>query len=364
MKEWTTPYNPFNSMKVLVWRDQLEGIAKGEFLPPVTVDTDPTNKCNYNCIWCNAFDYMKGPKHTLPEKHLLKLADFYKEWGVKSTCVAGGGEPLLNPGLNAFLERLYENGVEAGVITNGSVMTDEHLDVIARTCRWCGFSIDAGIPETYAKVKGVHDKTFFNRVIENIKKLTKKIEKLGTKCDIAYKYLLHPLNAGEIFQAAELAKSIGVKDFHLRPVGWDNLEISKGKEPVSFYPFLDDIDKQISAAMSIENGHFRVFGVRHKFDPYLARKVNFSKCWATPLLATFGADGKCHLCFDMRGRKDLILCDHYPDPREVLKVWGSEFHRGMIAKIDPRNCPRCTFGPYNEVVEQVFIEDGMCKNFP
>ena len=50
MREWTNPYNPFNSMKVLIWREHLEGIVRQEFLPPVTADTDPTNLCNYNCI--------------------------------------------------------------------------------------------------------------------------------------------------------------------------------------------------------------------------------------------------------------------------------------------------------------------------
>jgi MoaA/NifB/PqqE/SkfB family radical SAM enzyme len=364
MKEWTNPYNAFNSMKVLIWRKHLEGIAKQEFLPPVTVDTDPTNKCNYRCIWCNAFDYMSGEKHTLSETHLMKLADFYKEWGVYSTCVAGGGEPLLNPGFNSFLERLHQNGIQAGVITNGSMMTDEHIKVIARTCRWCGISMDAGTPETYAAVKGIKDNNFFYKVIENIKKLSKEIKKLGTTCDIAYKFLLHPANAMEIFQAAELAKSIGVKDFHLRPVGWDNLTVTKGKDPIFFDNLMEDINKQIEASMKLENEHFHFYGVRHKFNPQLKRKINFLRCWAPPLLATFGADGKCHLCFDMRGRKDLVLCSHDPDPREILKVWGSQFHKDMIANIDPATCPRCTFGPYNEIIEQVFIKDNMCRFFP
>ncbi|HHT9158344.1 MAG TPA: radical SAM protein [Candidatus Brocadiaceae bacterium] len=364
MKEWNNPYNPFNSFKVLMWREQMEGIAKQEFLPPVTVDTDPTNKCNYDCEWCNAYDYMAGSKHTLSEEHLLKLADFYKEWGVHSTCVAGGGEPLLNPGLNSFLWRLHKNSIEPGIITNGSVMTDEHVDTFARTCRWVGFSMDAASSEVYNKVKGIKEKNFFNRIIENIRKLTKKIGDSETNCDVAYKYLLHPHNASEIYDAAKLAKSLGVKDFHLRPVGWDNLTITRDKDPISFEKMMDDINKQIEAAMELEDENFHFYGVRHKFNPNMKRKINFSRCWAPPLLATFGADGNCHLCFDMRGRKDLILCRHVPDPREILKVWGSQFHKDLIASIDTKTCPRCTFGPYNEMIEQVFIKDGMCRYFP
>lgn len=364
MREWTNPYNAFNSMKVLLWKEHLQAIVNKRFLPPITVDSDLTNRCNYSCMWCNAFDYIKGEKYTLPEDHLIRLADFYKEWGVLSTCIAGGGEPLLNPGFNNFLRRLSKNNIEAGVITNGSLMTDEHIDVIARTCRWCGFSMDAGTPQTYVKVKGIRDKAFFDKVIGNIEKLARQVRKTKTNCDIAFKFLLHPLNALEILKAARLAKSIGARDFHLRPVGWDNLAATKGREPISFKNLMGDINRQIEAALKIQDERFYFYGVRHKFSPTLKRKVRFDRCRATPLLATFGADGKCHLCFDMRGRHDLILCSHYPDPRRVLKVWGSKFHRGMIEKIDPKRCPRCTFGPYNEIIEQVMMKDGMCRNFP
>ncbi len=368
MKEWASPFNPFNSLKVLLWREQLEAIARQEFLPPVTVDTDPTNACNYECVWCNAFDYIhKGGRKggsSIPEEHLLRLADFYKEWGVKSTCVAGGGEPLLNKGLCSFLERLYKNEVQSGVITNGSIMTAEHVDTIARFSRWCGFSMDAGTPDTYAKIKGIDDKKFFNKVLEGIKKLVERRDRLGTKLDIAYKFLVHPDNALEIYTAAKIAKDLGVNDFHMRPVGWDNLSVTEGKNPLEFEPLIPEIEKQVQAARELESSTFHFYGVTHKFGKKFERKINFSRCWTPPLLATFGADGKCHLCFDMRGREDLILCSHYPDPREILKVWGSEFHKKMIEKIDPKTCSRCTFGPYNEAIEQVILEDKMCMYFP
>jgi ssDNA-binding Zn-finger/Zn-ribbon topoisomerase 1 len=82
------------------------------------------------------------------------------------------------------------------------------------------------------------------------------------------------------------------------------------------------------------------------------------------MLPTFGADGNVHICFDMRGRKDLILCSHYPDPREILKVWNTEFHKNMVKNIKVKDCPRCTFGPYNEIAEEVFIKDKMTYRFP
>ena len=369
MKEWNNEWNSFNSVKVLIWREWLEGCARGEFLPPIVADTDPVNKCNFDCIWCNAYDYMMDKRSSLPEEHLIKLADFYKEWGIKSTCIAGGGEPLLNPGINNFLKRLKKNNIEAGIITNGSLMDRNfiagHIEIAANTCRWYGISMDAGTSETYVKVKGIKNDLLFNDVIKNIEKLTKAVaNNKDSTCDVAYKYLLHPLNALEILKAAKLAKSIGIKDFHLRPVGWENVVKTEGKEQISFYDLKKQINEQIEQALELEDENFNFYGVRHKFNPSFERKVTFEKCRAIPLIATFGADGKVHLCFDMRGRKDLILCSHYPDPHEILRVWGSDFHKKMIASIDPKTCPRCTFIKYNEIVENVFMKDGMCKNFP
>jgi MoaA/NifB/PqqE/SkfB family radical SAM enzyme len=197
-----------------------------------------------------------------------------------------------------------------------------------------------------------------------MRKLAKRIRTLNTRCDLCYKFLLHPYNAHEIFAAAKLAKEIGVHDFHLRPVGWDNLEITKDKVKLDFSHLTDLINQQIGEAMKLNSSNFHVYGVRHKFNPDFTVKKNFSRCWAIPLLPTFGADGNVHTCFDMRGRKDLIMCRHQPDVTEIARFWNSQEHHELVESIKIEECPRCTFGAYNEIVEKVFIEDSMCRFFP
>ena len=358
-QEWNDPYNPFNSFKALMWREWFEGMAKGEFLPPVSVDTDPCYACQNDCVYCNAWQLFKDGG-MIPPEHLLRLADFYAEWGVKSTCIAGGGEPLLNPGLAEFLRRLSILGIESGVITNGVHMPIVETIAMATYCRWVGMSLDAGTPQTYAKLKG-HNR--FDCVVNNITRLT-TCRWPESHCDVAVKYLIHPDNAHEIAQAAKLAKDAGAVHFHARPVGWDNVPKTAGKPALDWASAATIVDEQMAEARELEDGKFQVFGVRHKFAPGLSRKVGFSQCRAAPLILTFGADGNTHLCFDMRGKPELVLCSHYPDPREVLKHWNTDRHRAMLAAIDPQTCPRCTLGPYNEMVEQVFIEDKMCRFFP
>jgi sulfatase maturation enzyme AslB (radical SAM superfamily) len=362
-KEWTSPFNEFNSMKILYFKEHLKAITEGKFLPPVLIDTDPTNSCNFNCLWCNAKGFRKENAATLPKEHLIKLADFYKDWGVKSTCVAGGGEPMLNPGFAAFLQRLGKNGVKSGIISNGSLLNEENARAIAENSSWCGISVDAGSKDVFMKVKNVKDEQMFDRVINNIRNLVNIKNQSGSKLEITYKYLLHPYNAQDIFRAAKLAKDLGMNTFHLRPVCWDNLYNQDHTEPINFSDYLETIEGQIEKARELEDESFRFYSVRHKFGEKFERKINFKKCLATPLVSTFGADGNVHLCFDVRGKKEWILCKHYPDPYEVLKVWGGPRHKKIIDSIELEKCPRCTFAPYNEAIEQAIIDDKMFLDF-
>jgi len=362
-KEWSSPYNEFNSIKILHFKEHLQSIVSGNFLPPITVDVDPANLCNFNCIWCNAKGFRSKHSSVMPRGHLLKLADFYKEWGVKSACVAGGGEPMLNPDFAPFLKRLYENGIKSGVISNGSLLNKENAEAVAKYSSWCGISMDAGSSEVFMKIKEIEDEEMFDKVINNIKGLVAVKKRLNSKVEITYKYLLHPYNVKDIYRAAKLAKSLAMNTFHLRPVCWDNLYGQKHDKPINFSDYVGTIESEIEKASALEDEHFRFYSVRHKFGENFERKINFKKCLATPLLATFGADGNVHLCFDVRGKEEWILCKHYPDPRKILKIWGSPRHKKIINSINVNKCPRCTFGPYNEIIEKAIIKDDMFLDF-
>lgn len=362
IKEWTSSWNPFNSAKVLIHREHLEACVTKEFLPPITVSLDPSNVCNFDCIWCNAFEIMQKNNRMISEDHLIKLADFFADWGIKSVCIAGGGEPFMNPGTNNLLYRLKENEVGCAAVTNGSLLDGESIDAISRTCRWAGFSMDAGCNETYLKVKGISSRKMFKIVTNNIEKLTSKIRDTNSSCEVGYKFLLHPFNALEIFEAAKLAKSLGVHDFQLRPVGWDNLSKTEGS--LNFDKLIDKVNEQLEKARSLETDDFFVYGIRHKFGEKFERKVRFNNCVASPLATlVFGADGNCNICIDHRGQDEFVLCSHYPNPDNILKFWGSQAHVKILESIDPNECPRCTICSYNEIVEQAFIEDKMCKDF-
>ena len=59
---------------------------------------------------------------------------------------------------------------------------------------------------------------------------------------------------------------------------------------------------------------------------------------------------------------DLIVV--VEDLNEVAKFWNSKKHKELVKNIDVNTCTKCTYAAFNEIVEQVVIEDSMCRNFP
>lgn len=351
IKEWDDKFNPFNSLKVLAWRECFEEIMANGIPLPVSVTVDSTNLCNLSCDFCHYAKFRKEEKKTVSPDDLMWLADALPELGVMSVCYSGGGEPFAHPFAGEFIRLLKDNGLAVGTITNG-VLIDNFLDDIMYSCRWIGISVDAGFDSTYEKIKGATNRDF-HRVIDNIQMLSKK-RKNNKSPSIGFKFLIHPLNYSELYKAVNLAYDIGVDDFHARPCYNPGMKW----EP----EMIDVVLQQIFEAQTMFNSDdFHVYGVTHKFDSEFKKKV-IKKCEITPIAGlTFAADGYCYVCCDLRGEKMGRLCKWY----DILDVWGSDKHKRVLKKIKPKKCPhRCTYAPYQEILDKVFREDKMTFLFP
>jgi len=309
---------------------------------------------------CNAHKILEDNKNMMSKELLLNIADFLKEWqgsskwekGVESCCIAGGGEPLLNPHISDFINRCVANGIEVGVVTNGTLI-DKHIDALSK-CTWVGVSVDAGTEKTFKDIKGVDA---FQKVLKNIRILADYAKKYNTRLNInrqgygvSYKYLLTPKNVGEIFLAANYAKELGCKNFHMRPVGvpWD--EVSKEKRDIFLFTHKDTktFEEQTILARELETEKFGVFGVTHKFDNQFEKSNQFKKCHAVFMTAVFMPSKSGNkdafdlgLCCDRRGDDRLLLAKNIADVKEINKLWGSKLHWKIQKNIKVGTCPRC-----------------------
>jgi len=354
MKESSYTYNPFNSCKLMCHVDRWTQIKSGVIPPPVLVTLDPINRCNFNCSYCNAAYKMKCSSQSYDDYIIDNIASFLVRWGVKAVCVAGGGEPLMHKRINDLLFNLHRNGIEIGVVTNGSLINRCGLELTK--CRWVGVSVDAGDRDTFAKLKNVKP-NMFDRVIKNMVDL----RNFDSKLEITYKFLAHPTNINSIYHAVKLAKESGCNFFHLRPCGktWDNLN-----EPNIFSKLdIAIAEAQINQAREdFEDKDFRVFGIVHKFSNNWEIKHNFSKCYALAMTAIIEPDNYLGLCCDRRG-DDRTRLGSFTVLDDILQMWGSQKHWDLMKAIDLNDCPRCTYGPHNEIFENVILTDNVCKNF-
>ena len=378
-KEWVdkNKYSSFNSYKGLTYfsthyvpiANWLEG--KGKLPAPIECSLDPSHLCNYKCGHCNAQRYLEINKdeiskedRVMSKEHMHDLMDFIAEWGIKGVCIGGGGEPLMNKGVWDLPSYIHKKGIESSFATNGSLI-DDALAEEMMYCRWVGVSVDAGDKETFAKVHGVSS-GLFDKVIGNLELLVKKKNKRDSNIDISYKMLVRPDNIDSLLNACVLAREIGVRDFHVRPVDLERKDIQTAMDLNYNMP---KILSMFEACHELETPDFRVFTVMHKYDPNFRVKHNFEDCVSSPLMLQTCADGNIYVCADHRIEKRFLLGSHHPDPKNILNFWGSDEHRKLLQSIRVnKECGRCTYGEYARQIEELVIGtkggDPMCVNFP
>lgn len=381
-------WNPFNSNKLLAHVERWKHIRRGRPIPaPALVTVDPINICNLSCIWCNAEYIREHRNRRISETTLLRLADFLPRWGhedfsafgVDAVCIAGGGEPLLNPATPAFIDKLAANGIEIGLVTNGSLMLG-YMDSLSQ-CTWIGVSVDAGTEKTFNALKGVAEgKNLFGTILDNMALLADYARSHHTRLGaphpaygLSYKYLLHPDNIGEVYEAAKIAKELGCKNIHFRPAGtpWDKIgtadEIHFSEDDVALF------NEQVRLAQTLDCENFSVYGITHKFSDQFERSNNFNKCHSLFMTAVISPPSSPNapedafvmgLCCDRRGDNKLELLSDETDVEKITASWGSKKHWKMHDAINiAEECPRCTYQPHNQIYEQVILNDSMTYKF-
>ena len=106
--------------------------------------------CNMRCRFCFATFQDAGqnalPKGHLPREDCLAVVDALATAGFDKINFAGG-EPTLCPWLPDLIQRAKKLGLTTSVVTNGSCVTAEWLDLVDSCLDWAAVSIDTVDPE-------------------------------------------------------------------------------------------------------------------------------------------------------------------------------------------------------------------------
>ena len=363
---WTNDINPFQKFKLLCWYDRLKAIKTGNFMAPVNIALDLVQgtkekkicgglKCNF----CMSDLEDVGKTSYMPKDILFKIPEFYRQWGVKSICLAGhNSDPLMynHEDFIKFIRLLYKNDVESGINTNGKLLTEPLIQDISRNCKWTGFSINAGKPDTYAKITETSPEVFF-KTIGNIAQLTDYCKRFKINHPTCYKYLITDENYTEIIDAIKLAKKIGCRQIQIRPCELPKERRDKINVKV--------VEEQIREGLEEEvPGVFEVFGIREKFTAEF-NKITPKRCVATPLGSTWKADGDIVICPDRRWsahKPGMIMGNFIKEGLEAIRrKWGGPEHLLMIEEANKHigECIRCTSYQWHNLYENTVENDPM-----
>ena len=148
------------------------------------------NTCNLKCVMCPYHSPVLKPTHTtdffqgkkvMSWEMMARLADDCGQGGIP-ILIGNVEEPLLHPQLIDFIQLCRKKGVpRVHLTTNGQLLNETRTEALLKAgLTSIDISIDAAIPETYAKIRGAD----FSRVKSNVINFLKIRDQLGIACEV------------------------------------------------------------------------------------------------------------------------------------------------------------------------------------
>lgn len=216
----------YSQLKPAHHMDRLVQIADGRRPPPVHVQLILSDLCNQDCSFCayrmsaglsnelfgDGFETRKqrNPNRMIPTEKAMEIVADCAELGVKAMQFTGGGEPTVHPDHLQVMLYAQSFGIETALVTNGVKLDPRHLAI--QRMSWIRVSIDAGDPESYAKVRRV-PKGQWHKAWANIRALAPGFEGV-----LGVGFVVTPENYQGVHAAAGLAKDAGADNIRLGAV--------------------------------------------------------------------------------------------------------------------------------------------------
>jgi MoaA/NifB/PqqE/SkfB family radical SAM enzyme len=306
-----------------------------------------THRCNYNCPVCfnkHNPDFVATAESSVGE--ICDYAEQLKALGVKALSIQGG-EPLLHSQIETVLAGLLSMGFEIGMISNGSLITQELIPLLSRLT-WFRISVDGMSRATYGNVHGI--RVFpgnpaaelwdmFRAVVPAIK---------ANGCVVGSSFLVQDTNVQEMFDFAAWSKV----------AGFDTCRYSYVREPDGTMKLFspgqhDGIEGQLESALLLQDENFKVFGLTDRLA--LSSGKPYSHCYMSDLFLALCADGKVYRCCSYQNNNAGLLGDL--NETSLEEIWHNRGEQ------DLSTCPMCWQDKKNGFLSYMMTEEKRHINF-
>jgi MoaA/NifB/PqqE/SkfB family radical SAM enzyme len=293
---------------------ELRGLVKAlvSTRHPLLVHIIPIRRCNLSCTYCNEFDDFSKP---VPTEEMARRIDRLGAMGTAVVTISGG-EPLLHPDLDAVIARIRKNGMIAGLITNGYLLTADRIERLNRAgLEYLQISIDNVQPDDVSK--------------KSLKVLDKKLELLAEHAEF-HVNINSVLGSG--VRDPEDALTVAHRALQLGFTSTVGLIHDGSGQLQPLGPREREIFEEI---MSLGKRSFsRVNGFQHNIA---AGRENEWRCRAGSRYLYICEDGLVHYCSQQRGYPGIPL-DQY-----------TEDHRRREFLTKKACAPRCTVSCVHQI---------------
>lgn len=281
-------YHPERVAQLLSAKDEWH---KAKSVYPIYVEISPVGACNHRCTFC-AVDYIGYQTRQLDVAILSARLHEMGQLGVKSVMYAGEGEPLLHKNIEQIVQATHDAGIDSAFTTNATSMDKTFVHNALDKIAWVKVSLNAGSPETYAKIHQTkaHD---YERVVNNIRYAVayRNEHQLGTT--IGVQCLLLPENAHEMETLAKQCVDWGVDYLVIKPYSQHRFSDTRIYETLNYDRWM--ALGQVLAQYDTDD--FSVVFRHNTMKKASETEQPYDKCLSTPYLwAYIMADGSVYGC--------------------------------------------------------------------
>ena len=226
-----------DSHKLIYHVSRVNSWLNGDLIFPIYMEISPIGACNHRCSFCG-LDFMNYEPRKIEISIFKKRLVEFSQLGLKSIMFAGEGEPLLHKNIAEMVRISKENKIDVAITSNGVLFKKELAERILPYCSWIKFSINAGTPETYAKIHGTKAKDFTS-VIKNLEYAVEYREKKGFECALGVQILLLPEVEEEIEILAEMIKGVGMDYLVVKPYSQHPQSITRRYQDIVYSGYQD-----------------------------------------------------------------------------------------------------------------------------
>lgn len=324
--------NVYSQAKMFHFHDKLDVLQHSRFATPVHVRLKPINACNHKCFYCcyrNDDLYLgqlMNERDMIPGDKMREIVDDLADMGVRAVTFTGGGEPLIYPHIVDTVGTLLDHRIKVAVLTNGSALKGEVMDVLAKGASWVRISIDAtnGPMLSESRRVGVGE---FDRIIGNIQAFSKAKHE---DCELGINFIITRLNADSVYEFISLMKEKGanhvkVSECVVGTTARENNDYHKDH----FDKVLKEI---IRADKELSGNGFRVINKFHDFEDLYDKAYTWCP-YICGFLNVIGADLNVYTCQD-KAYTGTGLIGSLKNKR-LKDLWMSDEFRQSVRGIDP-----------------------------